>query len=71
MEKRFLKIYLNVFFLVSFISSASVMYKWVTSFFDDFISQYIGYIYLLIHLISFAAMIKYGEEFIFVKNNNK
>lgn len=72
MNNKILKIYLTIFILITFFTSALFIYEQINKLNlpKGIISIVINYGYFLIHLSSFIAMLYYGKEF-FVSINKK
>ena len=66
MKNKFLKVYMGIYMLVVFISSATyidgLIYKLNLP--DGVISAIVHYGFLLLHICSFCLMLYYSKEFI-------
>ena len=72
MKKKVLEVYLTIFGLIIFVTSAIFIYEQINKLNlpKGAISAIVNYGYFLIHLVSFSAMLYYGKES-FVHSNKK
>lgn len=73
MKKKILEVYLTIFGLTIFVTSAIFIYEQINKLNlpKGIISAIVNYGYFLIHLVSFSSMLYYGKESFISKEQNE